>query len=180
MYHSNREDPSNHRCVLYDSRSPGHFSAAAVISPSEKRQAENLTPLHHQSFHFTNDAAAQLATRSMEPCYTRPNDIVRAQQLSINLPWPAGAESAAKPHDHRNNKEHGIARICRGECTPAPLLGQRQFARVFAFTPINFAASSLENASGRTDSTAHVTPFAPPIKTLRLSDHTHPLQIETI
>lgn len=86
MYHSNREDPSNHRCVLYDSRSPGHFSAAAVISPSEKRQAENLTPLHHQSFHFTNDAAAQLATRSMEPCYTRPNDIVRAQQLSINLP----------------------------------------------------------------------------------------------
>ena len=120
MYHSNREDPSNHRCVLYDSRSPGHFSAAAVISPSEKRQAENLTPLHHQSFHFTNDAAAQLATRSMEPCYTRPNDIVRAQQLSINLPWPAGAESAAKPHDHRNNKEHGIARICRGECTPAP------------------------------------------------------------
>lgn len=134
MYHSNREDPSNHRCVLYDSRSPGHFSAAAVISPSEKRQAENLTPLHHQSFHFTNDAAAQLATRSMEPCYTRPNDIVRAQQLSINLPWPAGAESAAKPHDHRNNKEHGSrgfaeANVLRPLTRTAPICkGLRAYA----------------------------------------------------
>ena len=87
MHHSNREDPSNHDCVYTIVVRQDIFLTPQFIGPSEKRQAENLPPLHHQSFHFTNDAAAQLATRSMEPCHTRPNDIVRTQQPSINLSW---------------------------------------------------------------------------------------------